>query len=83
LPLFKVGAEGCECYDVINNQWRAIAPMLQTVTNCSVTSCGGKIYSIGCIINTEKIIIQSYDPETGILCNSKVYNVRIKLGTPH
>ena len=52
---------------MVSNQWCPIASMPQAVTNCSVTACAGKIFSIGCIVNTEQIILQSYTPETGKL----------------
>nr|CAB3259924.1 kelch-like protein 21 [Phallusia mammillata] len=62
--IYVVGASGCECYDFLLDRWTMIASLPHPVTNCSVTSCLGKIYSIGNAFNSEEMIIQVYSPET-------------------
>ncbi|XP_076804879.1 kelch-like protein 21 [Clavelina lepadiformis] len=62
--IYVVGSEGCEQYDFLSDRWSTIASLPHSVNNCSVTTCLGKIYSIGCKFDTEEFIIQVYTPET-------------------
>uniref|UniRef100_H2ZKW1 BTB domain-containing protein n=1 Tax=Ciona savignyi TaxID=51511 RepID=H2ZKW1_CIOSA len=61
--IYVVGSEGCERYDFVSDSWLLIASIPKPVNNCSVAACGGKIYTIGCVHNSDKILLQVYSPD--------------------